>query len=202
MEVEEKFLLFPKLCWSEYVLSHFSCVQLFANAWTVACQALLSMGCSREEYWSGVPCPFPGDLPDPGNELTSQYVSCLGRQVLYHWHHWGKPHADLNIEKEISPPQSGCTIALLDWKGGWGRILCCLIWSQRASQIQDVIHPSSWDSQGSQKNHFKSFPLKVGRQTEVGGQGEAESRSGFLRTFCFPREGISSFPYLTLKSSE
>ena len=137
-------------CWSEYVLSHFSHVQLFATPWTVACQALLSMGFSREEYWSGVPCPFPGDLPDPGTELTSHYVSCLGRQVLYHCHHWGKPHADLSREKEISPPQFGCTIALLDWKGGWGGILCCFIWSQRASQIQDVIHPSSWDSQGSQ----------------------------------------------------
>jgi len=34
--------------------------------WTVACQAPLSMGFSRQEYWSGLPFPFPGDLPDPG----------------------------------------------------------------------------------------------------------------------------------------
>ena len=55
--------------WS--VLSHFSRVWLFATPWTVACQASLSMGFSRQEYWSGLLCPSPGDLPDPGIELTS-----------------------------------------------------------------------------------------------------------------------------------
>ena len=43
-------------------LSH---VQLFATPWTVACQAPLSMGFSRQEYWSGLPLPSPGDLPNP-----------------------------------------------------------------------------------------------------------------------------------------
>ena len=37
-----------------------------ATPWTVACQAPLSMGFSRQEYWSGLPFPSPGDLPDPG----------------------------------------------------------------------------------------------------------------------------------------
>ena len=41
-------------------------VQLFATPWTVAYQAPLSMEFSRQEYWSGVPLPSPGDLPDPG----------------------------------------------------------------------------------------------------------------------------------------
>ena len=41
-------------------------VQLFATPWTVACQAPLSMGFSRQEHWSGLPFPSPGDLPDPG----------------------------------------------------------------------------------------------------------------------------------------
>ena len=40
--------------------------RLFATAWTVAHQASPSMGFSRQEYWSGVPSPSPGDLPDPG----------------------------------------------------------------------------------------------------------------------------------------
>ena len=39
--------------------------------WTVACQAPLSMGFSRQEYWSGLPFPSPGDLPDPGIEPES-----------------------------------------------------------------------------------------------------------------------------------
>ena len=41
-------------------------VRLFATLWTVAHQAPLSMGFSRQEYWSGLPFPSPGDLPDPG----------------------------------------------------------------------------------------------------------------------------------------
>ena len=43
----------------------FSHVQLFATLWTVDHQAPLSMGLSRQEYWSGLPCPPPGDLPNP-----------------------------------------------------------------------------------------------------------------------------------------
>ena len=42
-----------------------SCAWLFATAWTVAHQAPLSMGFSRQEYWSGLPFPYPGDLPNP-----------------------------------------------------------------------------------------------------------------------------------------
>ena len=53
------------------VLSCFSCVQLFATLWTVAHQASLSMRFSRQEYWSGLPCPLPGDLPDPGVKPAS-----------------------------------------------------------------------------------------------------------------------------------
>ena len=54
-----------------HVLSCFSHVQLFAIPWTVAHQAPLSMGVSRQEYWSGLPFPLPGDLPNPGTELAS-----------------------------------------------------------------------------------------------------------------------------------
>ena len=46
-------------------------VQLFATLWTVAYQAPPSMGSSRQEYWSGLPFPFPGDLLDPGIESGS-----------------------------------------------------------------------------------------------------------------------------------
>ena len=43
----------------------------FVTLWTVARQASLSMGFSRQEYWSGLPFPSPGDLPNPGIEPTS-----------------------------------------------------------------------------------------------------------------------------------
>ena len=63
--------------WSLYYLKErkkansLSRVRLFATPWTVAYQASLSMGFSRQEYWSGLPFPSPGDLPDPGIEPKS-----------------------------------------------------------------------------------------------------------------------------------
>ena len=62
------------------VLSHFSRVRLCAIPWTVARQAPLSMGFFSQEYWNGLPCPPPGDLPDPG--LNPCLLHLLG--VLYH----------------------------------------------------------------------------------------------------------------------
>ena len=54
-------------------------VRLFATPWTVAYQAPPSMGFSRQEYWSGVPFPAPGDLPNPGIEPTSLASPALAR---------------------------------------------------------------------------------------------------------------------------
>ena len=65
------------------MLSHFSHIQLFATLWAVGHQSPLFMEFSRQEYWSGLICPVPGDLPDPGIKIVS-YVSCAGRQFLYH----------------------------------------------------------------------------------------------------------------------
>ena len=65
------------------VLSHFSHVWLFVTPWTVARQASLSMGFSRQKYWSGLPFPSPGNFPEPQISYVS-YVSYIGRQVLYH----------------------------------------------------------------------------------------------------------------------
>ena len=47
-----------------------SCIRLFVTLWTVACQFPLSMGFSRQEYWSGFPCPLPGDVSYPRIEPT------------------------------------------------------------------------------------------------------------------------------------
>ena len=77
------------------MLSCFSCVQLFATLWTVALQTPRSMGFSRQEYWSGLPCPPPGNLSNPGIKPRT-HISCvsyIGRQVLYHQHHLGSPSA-------------------------------------------------------------------------------------------------------------
>ena len=62
------------------LLSHFSCVQLCATPQTAADQASLSLGFSRQEHWSGLPFPIPGDLPSPGIEPIS-----LASAALMHW---------------------------------------------------------------------------------------------------------------------
>ena len=67
------------VCVCVCVFSHFSHVQLFATLWTIVCQAPLSMGFSRQEYSSGLPCPSLEDFP-----TCISYVSCIGRYVLYH----------------------------------------------------------------------------------------------------------------------
>ena len=54
------------------MLTHFSRVQLFSTLWTVAHQAPLSIGFSRQEHWSGLLLLPPGDLPDPGIQPTSR----------------------------------------------------------------------------------------------------------------------------------
>ena len=59
------------VCARARVLSLFRHVWLCATPWTVACQTPLSMGFSRQEYWSGLPFPPPGDLPDPGTKPAS-----------------------------------------------------------------------------------------------------------------------------------
>ena len=58
-------------CGCACVLSRFSHVWLFATPWTTAHQTPLSMGFSRQKHWSGLPCPPPRDLPDPGIEWAS-----------------------------------------------------------------------------------------------------------------------------------
>ena len=52
-------------------------VQFFVTLWTVACQAPLPMGFSRQEYWNGLPCPPPGALPDPGIEPVAPVAPAL-----------------------------------------------------------------------------------------------------------------------------
>ena len=73
----------------EVILNHLSHVWLCPSPWSVAHQAPLSQGFSSQEYWSGLPFPPPGDLPDPGIEPAS--VSCVGRRALHHQHHLGSP---------------------------------------------------------------------------------------------------------------
>ena len=67
-----------------YELCRFSRVRLFGTPWTVARQDPLSTGFSKQEYWTGMPCPSAGDLSDPGTELAFLTFPPLGRWALYH----------------------------------------------------------------------------------------------------------------------
>ena len=64
------------------MLSHSSCVQLFATLWTVGHQAPLSLGFSRQEHWSALLCPPPGDLPNKGIEPVSLMSTALVSRFL------------------------------------------------------------------------------------------------------------------------
>ena len=58
------------------------CVRLCVTLWTEACQASLSMGFSRQEYWSELLCPPPGDLPNPGIEPMSLMSPALAGRIF------------------------------------------------------------------------------------------------------------------------
>ena len=66
-----------------------SLTSYFCDLMPGGCQAPLSMGSSRQEYWSRLPFPLPGNLPDPGIELTSPVSSCIGRWILTPLSHLG-----------------------------------------------------------------------------------------------------------------
>ena len=71
-----------------YVLSHSVMASSFVTPWTIACQVPLSMGFSRQEYWSGLPFPPPRDCPDPGIELVSLASPALAGGFFYHLDTW------------------------------------------------------------------------------------------------------------------
>ena len=75
------------------MLSSFSHVQLCATLWTVAHQAPLSMGFSRQEYWSGLPFPAPGDLPNPEIKPVSL--------VFFYLLHWEEDSLPLEISQKM-----------------------------------------------------------------------------------------------------
>ena len=84
------------------VLSHFSRVQPFETLQTLAHEAPLSMGFSRQEHWCGLPCLPPGDLPNPGIELLS--LSLLL---------WQADSLPLALPLASKPPETACNLI---WK--------------------------------------------------------------------------------------
>ena len=113
-------------------LSH---VRLLATPWTVDSQAPLSMGFPRREYWSGLPFPSPGDLPNPQIELESLASPFFFFFFLHLWHrqadsklplcYLGSPHRHLTVRIYFSPFE-------LSWGLAWK--LCYLASVQSHTQ--------------------------------------------------------------------
>ena len=72
-------------------------VGLFVSLWTVAYQAPLSMEFSRQEYWSGLPFPSPGVLPDSGIEPVSPAL----QPYSYYLSHLGSPYPNRKVQKNL-----------------------------------------------------------------------------------------------------
>ena len=90
-----------------------SCVQLFATLWTAACQTPLSMGFSRQEYWSGLPCCPPGNLPNPGIKPASLISPALAGTFFYHSGHLGSLYLNMASPKPSLDPACSCLISFL-----------------------------------------------------------------------------------------
>ena len=75
--------VFPRSC-----VCVLSCARLFATPWTVTRQAALSMESPSQQYWSGLPFPALGNLPNSRIEPHVSRVSCIGRQILCHFSTW------------------------------------------------------------------------------------------------------------------
>ena len=102
------------VCVYAHLLSH---VWLIATPRTVTCQAFLSMGFSRQEYWSGLAFPTPGDLPDPGIKLASLASPALAGGFFT----TAPPGSSGGSAVRICLPMQEIRVEPLGWKVPWGR---------------------------------------------------------------------------------
>ena len=131
----------PSLCWvwpgsgCVWVLSCFSHVRPFATPWTIPCQAPLSAKFSGQEYWSGLPCSPPGDLPDPGIEPASPALQSDALPSEPPGKSWSGEQG--LILQEV---QENSTI----WAWGW------------VTRAQEVAH--TYRPRGTQRGHSPAYP--------------------------------------------
>ena len=90
------------MCVCVYIVKSLIRVQLFAALWTVACQAPLSKGLSRKEYWNGLPCPPPGDLLAPGIKPSSLTSPALAGRFFTISTTWEAPKCGTSTQWNIT----------------------------------------------------------------------------------------------------
>ena len=119
-----------------YLLSPFSRARLFATPWIVTHQAPLSMGFSRQAYWSGLPCPPPGDLPDPGIEPPCLLRLLLGSEFFTTSITWEAPCVYIYIYTQ------GCHAHRQDHPRTWRRRLP----TRQGERSKEEPAPGAWAS--------------------------------------------------------
>ena len=121
----------PALCCA--VLNH---VRLFAIPWTVAHQSSLSMRFPRQEYWSGLPCPPPGDLPPPRDGTCISCVSCIGKWILYLCTTWEDPRMNYIWQIVLFNPLTwGVVIIYLENM----YMMVCICWDIQGSEVSFCV---------------------------------------------------------------
>ena len=99
------------------MLNCFSHVWLFATMWTVARQAPLSTGFSRQEYWSGLPCPPPGDFSNPGIEPVSPALQVDSLPLS----HRGSPSVNITVIYFHANTKPVKQVTLQTWIQWWAQ---------------------------------------------------------------------------------
>ena len=146
------------------VLRHFSRVQLFATPRTVARQAPLSMGFSRQEYWHGLPCPPPGDLPDLGIEPGSLMSPALSGKFFTTSATWeALMHVYLHVNHKTTYWHLTWHICISSWKEAWKCALRQHLYSKYTAVTGLYVY--LWDSEERKKTGrkgVKPFPQLLG----------------------------------------
>ena len=141
-----------------WIMCMLGSVWFFATPWTVARKALLSMGLSRQEYWSGLPCPPPGDLPNPRSNM--RLLHWQGDSLP--WSHWkGSPLSNTEKGSLYRRLDRSCLERASMWQRGveptgpqrppcWAHGLCgCALCLMDLSHLSKWLNPCSWRQTGS-----------------------------------------------------
>ena len=139
-------------CARACMLSHFSHVWLFVTPrppWTVARQAPLSMGFSRQEYWSGMPCPPSGDLPNPGIKPYSPVAPAVQVDSL------PLSHQGSTLESPYKWPQMEEAVHLLSQWASMRFLSVLISFPQHQAGHGDVPPDPPWRPAFWVHNHFR-----------------------------------------------
>ena len=162
--------------WGACELSCFSHVPLLATLWTVACQAPLSMGFSKQEYWSGLSCPSPGNLPNPGIEPVSLTSPALAGRFL-----------------TSVPPRKSSNA---DWR------TLCKILDQDSSKLKKISKSTERQKQAQTREHKETHQMDAvwllvrsrNKECSSGKAGRIQIRPGHFCFVCATWHAASHFP--------